>query len=111
MTPEQGDLFARAARDEALERVLEPNEDWQTRCLAAIQRLTWAHDFTGEDLRLHLIETVGRPHHHNAWGALVRNAVSQDLIRATGLWRPMRTKRSHTRRTPVYYRPHPRRTP
>jgi len=57
---------------------------------------------TGEDIRL-IIETEGiTPHHHNAWGALIKKAEKQGFIHHTNEWRHMKTKKSHARRTSVY---------
>ena len=59
---------------------------------------------TGEDVRL-ACEAAGiRPHHHNAWGGLVREAIKQGLLVATGTYRSMKAKGSHARKTQVYRR-------
>ena len=97
------DLFtAYAARDEALERVSEhAGTDWNSAALNAIRRLK-GQEVTGEDIRLYAEPQIGKPPHHNAWGALIRTAKHQNLLVATGRWQPMRTPKSHARPTPVY---------
>lgn len=96
------DLFdAAIARDEALAAVLK--EPWSSVALRALHGLP-SGDYTGEDIRLRLIEEVGAPHHHNAWGALIMNAVRSGLLVAIGTYRHMKTTKSHGRKTPVYYK-------
>jgi hypothetical protein len=46
--------------------------------------------------------SVGGPHHHNAWGALVMHMVRTGRLVATGEYRPMKDVKSHARKTPVY---------
>ena len=58
--------------------------------------------FTGEDLRLRLETRIGKPHHHNAMGALVKQALKLGLIERTGGFRAMTEPKSHARMTAVY---------
>ena len=62
---------------------------------------------TGEDIRVYLGHFAGKPHHPNAWGALVARLVKDGILEPTGRYVAMVTKSSHARRTPEY-RPGPR---
>jgi hypothetical protein len=96
---------AKAARDEALERVTESGGDWQDRALLMLRRLPPGFEGTGEAFRLRLItDGLDKPHHHNAWGALIRHAIRLGHLQDTGKMAHMRTVRSHARKTPVYVR-------
>jgi hypothetical protein len=101
---EQQDLFgAKQARDDALSRVSGNTGTWMHKALVAVSDLKSGVDLTGEDIRLRVADRVGNPHHHNAWGALIKAAIKNDLITPTGKYRAMQTVKSHARRTPVYY--------
>lgn len=101
---EQQDLFgAVQARDNALNQVSGNTGKWMHKALVAVSDLRAGVDLTGEDIRLRVADRVGNPHHHNAWGALIKAAIKADLITPTGKHRAMQTVRSHARRTPVYY--------
>lgn len=94
---------ARARRDEALDRVATNAGDWMPAALQVLARRPCPGDFTGEELRLHLVAAgCPEPHHCNAWGALINQAVRLKIIRATGRYRKMKLPRSHARATPVY---------
>jgi len=72
------------------------------RGLEIIAGLRLGRELTGEDIR-HAIEVRGvRPHHHNAWGALIMAAVRKELIQKTGRLVKMKDPRSHARQTPIY---------
>lgn len=98
------DLFeARAARDEALDRVTSnAGSDWMAAGLLEISRLSnW--EGTAEDLRLLFLDRgFHQPHHHNAWGGLIRTAIGRGLLLRTGRFTNMRTRKSHARMTAVY---------
>jgi len=105
----QVDMFGgKEARDNALETVAGNAGEWMPRALKAIQNIRMATllpitgTWTGEDIRIYVTNTIGPPHHHNAWGALIKAAITQKLIVPTGQYRPMKSKKSHARRTPVY---------
>jgi len=101
---EQQDLFgAKQARDDALNRVAGNTGTWMDNALVAVGELRSGFELTGEDIRLRVADRVGNPHHHNAWGALIKAAITHDLITPTGKHRAMQTVKSHARRTPVYY--------
>ncbi len=100
----QIDMFAEAAtaaRDAALERVASGSPDWITNALNLIRLMPYG-EYTGEDVRLWLTPQIGEPHHHNATGAFIRMAIKRNLLRKTGRYTQMRTKKSHARITPVY---------
>ena len=98
----QYDLFAaRKARDAALETVgKNAGETWNAAALSRINDLSGL--VTGEDIRVYLEPIIGAPHDQHAWGFLIREAKKRELLIWTGIFRPMRTKKSHARITPVY---------
>jgi len=99
-----GPLFDSAvARDEALTRVGTNSQPWKDRALALVATVP-GEEFTGEDIRTHVVSRIGNPHHHNAWGALVMASIRAGLIEDTGRRASMTLKRSHARRTPIYCR-------
>ena len=102
MTEQQQDLFAaRQARDEALDRVA----DNSGRYIDKAMRLIQAMDSTpriGEEIRLEVEAEIGKPHHHNAWGAIIAQCTIKGILVKTGVWRQMTTKASHARHSPEY---------
>jgi hypothetical protein len=59
---------------------------------------------TAEDMRLMLgKQGCPLPHHHNAWGALVRSARIKGLLSEIG-FEKAKTKKSHARRVLTYRR-------
>ena len=96
-------LEAIKARDKALEKVAARANEWFDGALAILPQIRNDSPFaTGEDVRLWLEERMGKPHHHNAQGALIRVAIQKKILRPTGKFIQMRTKKSHARMTPVY---------
>lgn len=103
----QGDFFAaKAARDKALDKVAGNAGPWMDQCLAMVRKLPPGSLWTTEQMRLHFVNRCGLPipHHHNAWGAMTRQARRQGWLAETGTWAHMTTKKSHARRTMVYRR-------
>lgn len=94
---------SRAFRDYALADVAEHADTFMADGLALLTGLA-AGEYTGEDVRRHLVSAGLRPHHHNAWGALVLHAVKAGILVHTNTTRQMRDARSHARRTPVYHK-------
>jgi len=93
---------ARAARDAALKRVTERGGNWQERALLALVLIP-GFIGTAEDIRIRLLmKGLERPHHHNAWGAMIMEAIRLNRIIHNGKRRHMKTKRSHGRETDVY---------
>ena len=96
-------LSAKGLRDEALSRVARNSDEWMALALQQIKSLrSQMKTFTGEDLRLRLETRIGKPHHHNAMGALVKQALKLGLIERTGWFRAMTEPKSHARMTAVY---------
>jgi hypothetical protein len=91
---------SKEARDEALELVARNAENFMV--LGMIKIRSMDGEVTGEDIRIKLSECGIKPHHHNAWGALINSAIRHGILQATGEYRHMRVKSSHARRTPVY---------
>jgi len=93
------------ARDEGIEEVRGHNETWMERCMHCLpdfRRARRREPFIGEDLR-HFCEMRGHvPKHHNAWGALLMNAVRRGIIEGTGQYRQMEDKSSHARASQLY---------
>ena len=106
---DQLDLLDDAAsikeRDIALAVVVQNSgDDWMDFAMRAIVRLPIGWTGLGEDVREHVINAVGGPHHPNAWGALIMSALRQQLLFKTGQWKKMRAKKSHARMSPVLVR-------
>ncbi len=99
-----GPLFSgELLRDEAIAKVSEHNGKWLELCVSEVEGISFYRgEFTGEDLRHHCEQTVGLPHHSNAWGALISVLVKRRIIVPTGEYRAMRDQTSHARKTPVY---------
>jgi hypothetical protein len=93
---------AKRLRDAALRRVRERGGNWRDRALASLILLD---GFTGtaEDIRIALqVKGLDTPHHHNAWGEMIKAAIEHHLLLRTGQRRHMRTRKSHARDTPIY---------
>lgn len=102
---DQPELFeAKTARDEALARVAENAGPWRGRAIITISNLESGWTGIGEDLRLRVYRRIGPPHHHNAWGEVIKTCIQDKLLIPTGELRHMRTKKSHARKSPVYRR-------
>lgn len=96
------DLFTAAdARDAALAKVTKNNEPWMIRAMRQISVLP-SGEYTGEDIRLRLSELMDGPTHHNAWGALIMNAVKKHILIDTGRVSRMKGGKSHARKTSIY---------
>lgn len=96
-------MSGEARRDEGIERALENAGAWKHRSRDLVMdsaRLTGLH-MTGEDIRKYVVERVGSPHHHNAWGGLIMGLVKRKRLVEVGRIK-MRDPRSHARKTPVY---------
>jgi len=89
-------------RDAGIASVAASSDDFMPRARAMVSALG-AWEGTGEELRL-LISPHVAPHHHNAWGALVRLALADGLLDRTGEERKMAVRTSHARMTKVYRR-------
>jgi hypothetical protein len=106
---EQPDLFgARAARDEAMERVEDhAGINWNRRVHRMVIGLPIGWQGTSEDMRLRFVRAgLSEPHHHNAWGPVTLWAVKVGLFVEVGR-ENMKTTKSHARNTPIYLRRRP----
>ena len=92
---------AKEARDDALERMEKNSGSWVSRAVEKIREFP-CDEAIGEDLRLFVVQKIGPPHHNNAMGAVVRNAIRQGILIHTGTVKAMKTKKSHARRSFVY---------
>jgi hypothetical protein len=98
---------SRAARDEAMARVLANSGKWAARAQELLSRLC-AHGrpedrFIGEDLRRVMSPEIGEPPNHpNAWSAMCGTAVKHEVIIAVGRHGPMTKISSHGRKTMIY---------
>lgn len=88
-------------RDDAMERVLKPT--FTSKAIPFIANLAKG-EYTGEDIRILLSKQGIVPHHYNAWGALIMQAIRLGLLTSTGKTTPMRIKTSHAHRTPIYFK-------
>jgi hypothetical protein len=96
---------AKQARDDALERVSRnAGYDWMGDSLRLLRIFAdLRDDFIGEEFRLYATQHgLPQPHHHNAWGALLRTGATRGIIRITDRTRQMTTGKSHARRSPVW---------
>jgi hypothetical protein len=92
---------AKARRDEGMGRVTANAGPWVPAARTEIAKLRgWCG--TGEDLRLLLVPLIGPPHHHNAWGPLIKYAIERHWLFPTGERRHMKSKKSNARSTAVY---------
>lgn len=94
---------ARKARDEAMKRVGQNAGSWRGNALVALSLLEKGYTGTAEDIRIRLImKGLEPPHHHNAWGELIRTAIKIGKLIPTGQRKQMKLAKSHARMTPVY---------
>ena len=91
--------LSREARDQGIEAVTR--KKFMANGLNTIRNLS-PGEYTGEDIRRALTTYGVTPHHHNAWGALIRSAVKTGILIDTGTVRQMKDVASHARRTPIY---------
>lgn len=98
--------LAISERDKALRRVASRSGEWIKRALRMLPEIRYKSALstvTGEDVRVWLEQRMEPPHHHNAYGALIRMAIQKNVLRPTGKFVQMRTKKSHARMTQVYW--------
>lgn len=95
---------ARDARDEALRRVAMHSGHYFDLAMCVVISLPTGWTGTGEDLRLICLKSIGKPHHHNVFGALTNSAQRHGLLYDTGKIRQMQEEQSHARKTGVWMR-------
>ncbi|KPJ83927.1 MAG: hypothetical protein AMS19_02480 [Gemmatimonas sp. SG8_23] len=92
-------------KNKGTERVLRrAREGWRTRALELLLEVSEkSREFTVDDFReLAEDRQIGRPHHVNAWSALVRLGSRRGWFHRTGEFRPSRRAEAHSRMIPVY---------
>jgi hypothetical protein len=72
--------------------------------LLFIEQLPVGGEYSGEDIRRLAIAEDIVPHHHNAWGALISQAIRRRLLKVTGKRKPLTAVKGHARKTDVYVR-------
>jgi hypothetical protein len=96
----QFDLFdGKAARDEGISSVAVNNKAWMAAALAVVRQLPYGWRGLSENIRVIIEQSVGKPTHPNAYGALIRAATKGGLLRPTGRRLHMRKVSSHARIT------------
>lgn len=91
------------ARDTAMRRVAARSDGWMEDALRIVVGIPRLQEVTGEEVRQWLLVTgLRKPHHPNAWGALILTAIRRGILVPTDRYRKMRTKKSHARMTRVY---------
>lgn len=99
---EQLSLFeARSIRDRKINQISKNSKNFMKESLLKISLLKCGK-YTGEDIRYLLTKDGLIPHHPNAWGALISHAVRKGIIKETGLFTQMLSKKSHARKTQIY---------
>lgn len=93
--------ISRQNRDAALDRVTCKAGDFNKLARGVLRSLKPGR-YTGEDIRRLCAKKGIAPHHHNAWGALIRWGVEKSILIETGKYEQMRDVKSHARRTPLY---------
>lgn len=99
----QGDLFtapAKVARDAALKQVADNSGSFMEIAGRRFSDLFRDGEcLIGEEIRARYEGAAVRPHHHNAWGALINQFVRLHRLRKTGRYRAMTGPKSHARAT------------
>ena len=103
-------LTGRYLRDEGMELVLVPEQDFKARSReildAWFSKLPSGTPFTGESMRAAIeLEAIGKPHHHNAWSAVIgcitRQWLKSGMARSYGTMTAQRPE-AHARILRVY---------
>jgi len=94
----------KSLKEEGLGLVKVNAGDWFGKALMIIAGLPRGWVGLPEDWREIIVETIGHPHHHNAWGSLTSTARKHGLVALTGVRRPMQDPTSKARMTDEYRR-------
>jgi hypothetical protein len=100
----QRDLFeSRKQRDKALHRVHSHGGSFSSQVILWIKtNVKRGAEVTGEDIRVQATRDGLIPHHPNAWGAAINQAVRTKLLKDTGKRMQMQDISSHARKTTLY---------
>jgi hypothetical protein len=88
-------------RDEGIEQVSENAGNFMDEGLDAIRALAFL-EITGEFIRRHLEEKGIKPHHVNAWGALINVAVKRKYLIPTERFLKSTSPKNHAHHYRVY---------
>lgn len=103
-------LTGRYLRDKGMALVLVPEQDFKARSREILDvwftTLPSGTPFTGESMRLAIeLEAIGKPHHHNAWSAVIgcitRQWLKGGMARSYGTMTAQRPE-AHARILRVY---------
>lgn len=94
---------ASAARDAGLAKTAKRNPDFMADGLEAIRGLP-PDEYQGESIRVLLLaqKAVEPPSSSNAWGALIRAAIREGVLKKTGRWAATREIKTHGHPTEIY---------
>lgn len=92
------------ARDNSLNVVLDnAGGEWQHRVREHVKQMTPGIEVRGENIRTACENLGAKPHHHNAWGAMIKTLVKEGYLEVIeGRFEAMQAKGSHARKTQVY---------
>lgn len=91
------------ARDNALNVVGDnAGVEWRRAVVEYVKTLP-AMELLGEKVRTLCLERGLAPHHHNAWGSMIRTLVKEGYLEPIeGRFEAMKAKGSHARKSQVY---------
>jgi hypothetical protein len=99
---------AKGLRDAALKRVTRNSNGWVERAVVAMPKAirTLKEPFIPEQIKLSLLKMklVGHPRHYNAWGAAIRMAKKERIIRRVRGIGYCTLEASHGTEVPLYRR-------
>ena len=97
--------FAEVRRDQALKLVIAHTPPgWSRRYYEkALEQPRLKEPFSAEDFRFFVTPVIGKPHHHNAWGAHWNLLKELGWIVPSGQWKHMQGPKSNARSTFTYY--------
>lgn len=98
-------IKASEARDSGISRTSVKNASFIDAGLDAIAQLPPGMEAQGEDIRARLVGMGIVPETHQAWGALIRTAVTRGLLVKTGRFAKTRSLNTHRHPTEVYRTP------
>jgi hypothetical protein len=92
------------ARDNAQTAVLDnAGVEWRQQVRDYIKGIAPGTELRGEQVRTLCLDRGIKPHHHNAWGAMIKTLVKEGYLEVIdGKFEAMQAKGSHARKTQVY---------